>query len=191
MSANAIPGDNAAVAVKWGLFLPVAALNSPHFTATYLGDELEGAEEDGVGGGFAEPELVTGVEPSGAAGLDLGADVRRSVYHHGSVGGRQVLDVPDILVIAPYVGMASRDVIAHISDIALPRRQRADLDALLARLNPARGAHHVAVLHAQQSQRMRRRRLVLTCNRRCAQRARRRRVAATGRMSAAARPTWN
>ena len=46
--------DHTAVAVKWGLFLPVAALNSPYFTATYLGDELESAEEDGVGGGFAE-----------------------------------------------------------------------------------------------------------------------------------------
>lgn len=112
--------DHTAVAVKWGLFLPVAALNSPYFTATYLGDELESAEEDGVGGGFAELELVTGVELSGAARLDLGADVRRAVYHHGSVGGRQILDVPGILVIAPHVGMASRNVIAHIGDIAFP-----------------------------------------------------------------------
>ena len=37
----------------------------------------------------------------------------------------------------------------------------ADLDAFLTRLNPARDAHRVAVLHAQQSQRMRRRDLVL------------------------------
>lgn len=86
MSANAIPGDNAAVAVKWGLFLPVAALNSPHFTATYLGDELEGAEEDGVGGGFAELELVAWIELGGAAGLHLDADARGPVYHHRAVG---------------------------------------------------------------------------------------------------------
>ena len=151
---------------------------------------LEGAdaEEDSVGGGFAKSELVAGVELSGAAGLDLDADVRRAVYHHGSVGGRQVLDVPDILSIAPDMGMAGRDV---VGDAALPRCQRADLNAFLTRLNPARDAHHVAVLHAQQSQRMRRRDLVLARDRRCAQRARRRRVAATGRMSAAARPTWN
>ena len=145
LPTNAIPGDHAAVAVKWGLFLPVVALNSPHFTATYLGDELEGAEEDGVGGGFAEPELVTGVELGGAAGLDLGANVHRAVYHHGSVGGRQVLDVPGILVVTPHAGMASRDVIAHIGDIAFPRRQRTDLHALLTRLNPARGTYHVTV----------------------------------------------
>ena len=88
--------------------MPAVALNSPYFTATYLGDESEGAEEDGVGCGFSELELVTGVELGGAAGLDLGADVRRVVYHHGSVGGRQVLNVPDILVIAPHVGMANR-----------------------------------------------------------------------------------
>ena len=141
--------DHTTVAVKWGLFLPVAALNSPYFTATHWGDELEGAEEDGVGGGFAEPELVTGVELGAAAGFDLSADVRRAVYHHRSVGGRQVLDVPSILVIAPHVGMARRDVIAHIGDIAFPRRQRTDLHALLTRLNPARGTYHVTVLHAQ------------------------------------------
>lgn len=141
--------------------MPAVALNSPYFTATYLGDESEGTEEDGVGCGFSELELVTGVELGGAAGLDLGADVRRVVYRHGSVGGRQVLNVPDILVIAPHVGMASRNVIAHIGDAALPRCQRADLDAFLTRLNPARDAHRVAVLHAQQSQRMRRRDLVL------------------------------
>ena len=92
------------------------------------------------------------------------------VYHHGSVGGRQVLDVPDILSIAPDMGMAGRDV---VGDAALPRCQRADLNAFLTRLNPARDAHHVAVLHAQQSQRMRRRDLVLARDRRCAQRARR------------------
>ena len=81
------------------------------------------------------------------------------------------------------MGMAGRDVVTDIGDVALPRCQRADLDALLTRLNPARGAHHVAVLHAQQSQRMRRRDLVLARDRRCAQRAWRRRGAATGRMS--------
>lgn len=122
---------------------------------------LEGTEEDGVGSGFAELELVAGIELGGTAGLDLNADARGPVYHHGSVGGRQVLNVPDILVIAPHVGMASRNVIAHIGDAALPRCQRADLDAFLTRLNPARDAHRVAVLHAQQSQRMRRRDLVL------------------------------
>lgn len=64
-----------AATVKYGLFLPAVALNSPYFTATYLGDESEGAEEDGVGCGFSEPELVTGVELSGAAGLDaMGLD---------------------------------------------------------------------------------------------------------------------
>ena len=82
---------------------------------------LEGTEEDGVGSGFAELELVAGIELGGTAGLDLNADARGPVYHHGSVGGRQVLDVPGILVIAPHVGMASRNVIAHIGDIALPR----------------------------------------------------------------------
>lgn len=87
LPTNAIPGDHAAVAVKWGLFLPVVALNSPHFTATYLGDELEGAEEDGVGGGFAEPELVTGVELGGATGLYLNTHARGPVYHHGAVRG--------------------------------------------------------------------------------------------------------
>ena len=50
-------------------------------------DWLESAEEDGVGGGFAELELVTGIELGGAAGLDLNADARGPVYHHGSVGG--------------------------------------------------------------------------------------------------------
>ena len=79
--------------------------------------------------------------------------------------------------------MASRNVIAHIGDIAFPRRQRTDLHALLTRLNPARSAHHVAVLHAKQAQRMRRRRLVIARDRRGAQRARRRRGAAAGRMS--------
>ena len=122
---------------------------------------LEGAEQDGVGGGFAELELVTGVELSGAARLDLGADVRRAVYHHGSVGGRQVLDVPDILSIAPDMGMAGRDIVADVGNIALTSGQRANLNTLLTRLNPARDAHRVAVLHAQQSQRMRRRDLVL------------------------------
>ena len=62
---------------------------------------LEGTEEDGVGSGFAELELVAGIELGGTAGLDLNADARGPVYHHGSVGGRQVLDVPDILSIAP------------------------------------------------------------------------------------------
>ena len=119
---------------------------------------LEGAEEDGVGSGFAELKLVSGIELGGTAGLDLNADARGPVYHHGSVGGRQVLDVPDILSIAPDMGMAGRDV---VGDAALPRCQRADLNAFLTRLNPARDAHHVAVLHAQQSQRMRRRDLVL------------------------------
>ena len=152
---------------------------------------LESTEEDGVGSGFAELELVAGIELGGTAGLDLNADARGPVYHHGSVGGRQVLDVPDILSIAPDMGMAGRDIVADVGNIALPRCQRADLDAFLTRLNPARGAHHVAVLHAQQSQRMRRRDLVLARDRRCAQRARRRRGAATGRTSAAARPTWN
>ena len=89
------------------------------------------------------------------------------------------------------MGMAGRDIVADVGNIALTSGQRANLNTLLTRLNPARGAHHVAVLHAQQSQRMRRRDLVLARDRRCAQRARRRRVAATGRMSAAARPTWN
>lgn len=78
--------DHTTVAVKWGLFLPVAALNSPYFTATYLGDELEGAEEDGVGGGFAELELVTGVELGGTAGLYLNTHARGPVYHHRAVG---------------------------------------------------------------------------------------------------------
>lgn len=64
-------------------------------------DWLEGTEEDGVGSGFAELELVAGIELGGTAGLDLNADARGPVYHHGSVGGRQVLDVPDILSIAP------------------------------------------------------------------------------------------
>ena len=152
---------------------------------------LESTEEDGVGSGFAELELVAGIELGGTAGLDLNADARGPVYHHGSVGGRQVLDVPDILSIAPDMSMAGRDIVADVGNIALTSGQRANLNTLLARLNPARGAHHVAVLHAQQSQRMRRRDLVLARDRRCAQRARRRRVAATGRMSAAARPTWN
>lgn len=55
---------------------------------------LEGTEEDGVGSGFAELELVAGIELGGTAGLDLNADARGPIYHHGSVGGRQVLDVP-------------------------------------------------------------------------------------------------
>ena len=152
---------------------------------------LEGTKEDGVGSGFAELELVAGIELGGTAGLDLNADARGPVYHHGSVGGRQVLDVPDILSIAPDMGMTGRDIVADVGNIALTSGQRANLNTLLTRLNPARDAHHVAVLHAQQSQRMRRRDLVLARDRRCAQRARRRRVAATGRMSAAARPTWN
>ena len=78
---------------------------------------LEGTEEDGVGSGFAELELVAGIELGGTAGLDLNADARGPVYHHGSVGGRQVLDVPDILSIAPDMGMAGRDV---VGDAALP-----------------------------------------------------------------------
>lgn len=57
---------------------------------------LEGTEENGVGSGFAELELVAGIELGGTAGLDLNANARGPVYHHGSVGGRQVLDVPDI-----------------------------------------------------------------------------------------------
>lgn len=57
------------------------------FTATYLWDELEGAKEDGVGGGFAEFELVAGVELGGATGLDLNTHARGPVYHHGAVGG--------------------------------------------------------------------------------------------------------
>ena len=191
MSANAIPGDNAAVAVKWGPFLPVAALNSPHFTATYLGDELEGAEEDGVGGGFAEFELVAGVELGGAARLYLNTHTRGPVYHHGAVSGRQVLDKPCARIVAPDMGMTGRDVVADVGDVTLPRCQRADLNAFLTRLNPARGTYHVTALHAKQAQRVRRRRLVIARDRRGAQRARRRRGAATGRMSAAARPTWN
>ncbi|GEM_PF-5702764 len=51
-----------------------------------LGDESEGAEEDGVGCGFAEFEFVAGIEPGGAAGLHLDADARGPVYHHGAVG---------------------------------------------------------------------------------------------------------
>lgn len=73
---------------------------------------LEGTEEDGVGSGFAELELVAGIELGGTAGLDLNADARGPVYHHGSVGGRQVLDVPDILSIAPDMDMAGRDIVA-------------------------------------------------------------------------------
>lgn len=48
---------------------------------------LEGAEEDGVGSGFAELELVAGVEPGGAAGLYLNTHTRGPVYHHGAVRG--------------------------------------------------------------------------------------------------------
>ena len=127
---------------------------------------LESTEEDGVGSGFAELELVAGIELGGTAGLDLNADARGPVYHHGSVGGRQVLDKPCARLVAPDMGMAGRDV---VGDAALPRCQRADLSAFLTRLNPARDAHHVAVLHAQQSQRVRRRDLVLARDRRCAQ----------------------
>lgn len=125
---------------------------------------LEGAEEDGVGGGFAEFELVAGIELGGAAGLYLNTHTRGPVYHHGAVRGRQVLDKPCARIVAPDMGMTGRDVVADVGDVALPRSQRADLDALLTRLNPARGAHHIAVLHAQQSQRMRRRSLVLACD---------------------------
>ena len=65
----------------------LTALISPYFTATHWGDELEGAEEDGVGGGFAEFELVAGVELGGAAGLYLNTHTRGPVYHHGAVRG--------------------------------------------------------------------------------------------------------
>ena len=47
---------------------------------------LEGAEEDGIGGGFAEVELVAGIELGRAAGLHLNADARGPVYHHRAVG---------------------------------------------------------------------------------------------------------
>ena len=117
---------------------------------------LEGTEEDGVGSGFAELELVAGIELGGTTGLDLNADARGPVYHHGSVGGRQVLDVPDILSIAPDMGMAGRDIVADVGNIALTSGQRANLNTLLTRLNPARGAHDKTVLHAQQAQRVRR-----------------------------------
>ena len=143
------------------MFLLLTALISPYFTASYWGDELEGTEEDDVGGGFAEFELVTGAEPGGAAGLYLNTHTRGPVYHHGAVRGRQVLDKPCARIVAPDMGMAGRDVVTDVGDVALPRCQRADLNTFLTRLNPARGAHHVAVLHAQQSQRMRRRDLVL------------------------------
>ena len=152
---------------------------------------LEGTEEDGVGSGFAELELVAGIELGGTAGLDLNADARGPVYHHGSVGGRQVLDVPDILSIAPDMGMAGRDIVADVGNIAFTSGQRANLNTLLTRLNPARGAHDKTVLHAQQAQGVRRGGFAFARDRRCAQRARRRRGAATGRTSAAARPTWN
>ena len=102
---------------------------------------LEGTEEDGVGSGFAELELVAGIELGGTAGLDLNADARGPVYHHGSVGGRQVLNMPDILSIAPDMGMAGRDIVADVGNIALTSGQRANLNTLLTRLNPARGAH--------------------------------------------------
>ena len=39
-------------------------------------DWLESTEEDGVGSGFAELELVAGIELGGTAGLDLYADAR-------------------------------------------------------------------------------------------------------------------
>ena len=48
-------------------------------------DWLEGTEEDGVGSGFAEFELVAGVELGGAAGLYLNTHTRGPVYHHGAV----------------------------------------------------------------------------------------------------------
>ena len=122
---------------------------------------LEGTEEDGVGSGFAEFELVAGVELGGAARLYLNTHTRGPVYHNGAVRGRQVLDKPCARIVAPDMGMAGRDVVTDIGDVALPRCQCADLDAFLTRLNPARDAHRLAVLHAQQSQRMRRRDLVL------------------------------
>lgn len=56
-----------------------------HSHALYV-QELEGAEEDGVGGGFAKFELVAGIELGGAAGLHLNTHVRGPVYHHGSIG---------------------------------------------------------------------------------------------------------
>ena len=88
---------------------------------------LEGTEENGVGSGFAELELVAGIELGGTAGLDLNANARGPVYHHGSVGGRQVLDVPDILSIAPDMDMAGRDIVADVGNIALTSGQRANV----------------------------------------------------------------
>ena len=57
------------------------------FHRNSLKDWLEGAEEDGVGGGFAEFELVAGVELGGAARLYLNTHTRGPVYHHGAVRG--------------------------------------------------------------------------------------------------------
>lgn len=81
---------------------------------------LEGAEEDGIDGGFAEFELVAGAEPGGAAGLYLNTHARGPVYHHGAVRGRQVLDKPCARIVAPDMGMAGRDVVADVGDVALP-----------------------------------------------------------------------
>ncbi len=175
------------VAVKQGPSGPIAALR-PVFHRNLLRSRLDGAKEDGVGGGLAEFELVTGIELGGTAGLNLDTDPRDPVYHHGAVGGRQVLDVPDILRIAPDVGMTGRNIVADVGDVALPRSQRTDLNALLARLNPARGTHDKAVLYPQQAQGVRRGGLAFARKRRHAQRTRCRRGPTA---AAAARPNWN
>ncbi len=54
------------------------------------------------------------------------------------------------------MGMAGRDIVADVGNIALTSGQRANLNTLLTRLNPARGAHDKTVLHAQQAQGVRR-----------------------------------
>ena len=80
------------------------------------------------------------------------------------------------------MGMAGRDIVADVGNIALASGQRANLNTLLTRLNPARGAHDKTVLYAQQAQGVRRGGFAFARGHRHARRTRRGCASATGRV---------
>ena len=80
------------------------------------------------------------------------------------------------------MGMAGRDIVADVGNIALTSSQRANLNTLLTRLNPARGAHDKTVLHAQQAQGVRRGGFAFARSQRHAKRTRRGSASATSRV---------
>ena len=80
------------------------------------------------------------------------------------------------------MGMAGRDIVADVGNIALTSGQRANLNTLLTRLNPARGTHDKTVLYAQQAQGVRRGGFAFARSQRHAKRTRRGCASATGRV---------